>query len=232
MDLTQLYLQYQPLFIPIYLLLVSMLSLVISLKVKKLYDLSLHRGIKLFGLAFLFFSIAFFVQFIFSILMYFGYENNLTIRLTGMIFFNYLIALPGFYIVYSLVRKEVEENCTKTVSNLKVASLHIIALIIAIAGLFFPTLSNHLLFIPQLLVLAYGLLISYQNYQATRQERKNNFLQMYFIAMVLWFTGYLFNYLQGFVTPYLLIFPLYVQLLTLGIFIIFFYGVIKVTSHN
>ncbi|MFC2134870.1 hypothetical protein ACFLTH_09650 [Bacteroidota bacterium] len=229
MNFTQLYLQYQPIITLIYLFLVSALSLVIYLKVKKLYDLSSHRGIQLFGLAFLYFSIAFFVQLIFSAVKYSGYDNLLSVNIAGILLFTYFISLPGFYIVYSLVWKHIEERCSKKMAKARIFILHLIAIIIALISLVLPKISAHLMFIPQLAVLSYGILISYQNYQASN---KKNFLQMYFIAMVLWFTGYLVNYLHKFISPYYIMFAFYVQIITLCIFIIFFYGVAKATSHD
>ena len=60
------------------------------------------------------------------------------------------------------------------------------------------------MFVTQLMILTYAIFISYSNYKVAKEQKKHNFLELYFIAMILAFIAYLANFLQNFLN---LIFP-------------------------
>ncbi len=240
MGLTSFYLTNE-LYLSIFnLLIVTILAFLISLKVDRLYQFSNHKGIRLFRHAFLFFSVAFFTQ---AIILIAGIWivppisksslSPLAIRLfIGVLhmIFAYTITLSGFYIVYSLIWKKVNSS-SKFVTKIKILSIHLIAFAIAIIYIFFPGISVHFLFIPQLCVLSYGIYVCYNKYQNIRKHNRQGFLQLYLITLILMFIGWFFNYITGFVRSIYKLFPLYTQILTLGIFVIFIYGVMKITKR-
>jgi len=217
-----LYNQYQ---VPIdlaYSFLIAVIAGFIAFKAKKLYDLSTHKGIRFFGLAFMFFSWAFFIQF-FGILIDELYQLTIFAQAVLSVLFSYAISLSGFYLVYSLVWKQAREMRS---IRLRIAVLHVLALTIAVLELLYAYGWVSFVFLAQLLALLYGIIICHAKYQ----RAKGSFLQMYFIALVLMFTGWLLNYLS--VIAMMPVLTVYVNILTLAIFLIFLYGVIKVTKHG
>mgnify|MGYP003977884287 CR=1 FL=1 len=240
MELSQLYFNYENIFIISYLFIISILSLFVSINVDKLYTFSKHFGIKIFKLAFLFFSVAFFSQGLIYLLniwiipTYFSNLSNLFILnlfINGLeLLFIYTIILSGFYIIYSLIWKRIHIAPNYLV-NLKIIIIHIIAISIALISLFNQKISFNLLFLSQIILFLYGIIICFDKYKNRKQTKKFTFIQLYFIALIMMLVGWIFNYLDGFIRIIYPIFPLYTKFLTICIFCIFLYGVVKTTKN-
>ncbi len=205
-----------------YLIIVG-ISLFIYFKAIKLHSLSNYKGFKIFGIAFLYFAIAYLLNFILVLMDFLlNFYNYQILGFLLFLVFYYSISMAGLMLVYSLVWKEFEKKDTKLANN-KILLLNIIGIIIGAGSIY----DEGVMFLIILSLLSYAIILSYTNYKKIRiTGKKNDFSQLYFITMVLAFIAYLSNFLVGF-------FPLiriYVSLITTGIFLIFLYGVLKVTK--
>ena len=185
----------------------------ILFKTKKIYSLTSHKGIKAFRSAFLYWAMAYLVRII-AVINITTNVNFILNIISGLLFF-YALSMAGFSLVYSLVWK----NLTKNQNSL----LHIIAMIIAFVNMFYVP---NFMFYTQLAVLAYGIHISYHNYK--KSGHKHKFLQLYFIGLILAFTGYLVNFLSDLFVSEISNITYYSYSITIAVFLIFVYGVTKV----
>lgn len=204
----------------IYTLVIVSSCALIFLRTKKLYDLSAHRGIKAFRDTFLFFGIAFIINY--AIILLSGSNlpySNISFfgGISLEIIFYYCLSMAGFSLAYSLVWKNLEDD--------KIFILHIVALVISLLNVF---VINTIMYITQIAVLSYATMISYSNHKAARNKGKPSFMQLYFIGLVLALLGYTTNFISGILRP---LFPwvyLYTYIITISVFLIFLYGVMKV----
>ncbi len=210
----------------IYLLIGSVVPLIIYFTTKKLYRLSTHRGIKHFSNAFLYFGLGFLIELIYLGLTMGGLNIHYTISTSLIILARYFLSLSGFYLVYSLIWKDLE-NCTKKYIILKNIALHLFALTISIIATI--STNTHFLFIPQLAVLSFGALISYNNY-INLKSAKYNFKKVYFIVFILMIIGWSLEYLNTIIQNK--IFTVYAMLIVSMIFLLFLYGVIRVINKK
>jgi hypothetical protein len=226
MNFGQLYMNYQFPVEVIYSILVSSVTLFIFLKVKKLYSLSSHPGIRLFGLSFLFLMLAFVIYLASTFLFHYG--QPMLINSILSILFAYFISVSGIYLVYCQVWKQAE-GFSRNIIRLRMLVLHLAALTVAILDFLFSEGWLSFLFLSQMFVLLFGVVISYHKYQEARAQKKQSFLQLYFIALVLMFIAWALNYIGEIFIGDSLIF--YVRIITVFILLIFAYGVIRFTKR-
>ncbi len=204
-------------------LIVIFISGYIYVKSIKLYKLSNYEGLKIFGLAFLYFALGFLFSFFIFLIDFLGIDYSINSKINFLYFlFYYFISMAGLMLVYSLVWKDFQNKINSSIGNIltkKYLLLNIIGLIIASVSLFRPVV----MFLIMLILLLYSIILSYSNYTQSKLNTKNNFSQIYFITVVLTFLGYLSNFLLGFF-PYL---KIYVYIATIIVFLSFFYGTLK-----
>jgi hypothetical protein len=170
----------------------------------KVYSLTSHKGVRSFRNSFLLFGLSFIIRFI-NITVPSGQNLSLAISIA----FNYLISIAGFSLIYSLVWKDFPEQHEYI--------LHIVALIIGALTTF---LIPYLMFITQIALFLYAIVLSYANYKSSK---KSSFPQLYFICIFLGLLAYIINFASIFV-PKL---DIYVKAITATVFIIFLLGVYK-----
>jgi hypothetical protein len=186
----------------------------IFLKTRKIYNLTAHEGIRAFRNAFLFWGLAFIARFVSYILR--NIFVNLQAVLVSDFALYYTLSLGGFYLVYSLVWKNLEGQ--------REMLLHGTAIVIALTEVFYL---HNIVYVTQLVVLLFGITISYSNYQQALRENRKSFQQLYFIGLILAIIGYLVNYAAIFIVRHYPIFTYYAYAITAGAFFIFVFGVIK-----
>lgn len=209
----------------IYALTVSLICAVIVIKTDKFFRLSLHQGIRYFRNAFFFYGIAFIARYIFGILSDLGFDSAYIVQ----VIFEYFLIMAGFFLLYSLVWRKFEsskEEYFSSLFNAKIAAFHVIALIIAVLDNLWQT--YYFMFVSQIIIFFYASIISFANLRKNRNRYK--FLKFYFVAMLLGFVAWTLNLLA----------PLYFEwnsgiLINVGIiniifFLLFLYGIIKVTK--
>lgn len=203
----------------LYTFLIAGICAIIVVKTDRLFGLSLHQGIRYLRNAFLFYGIGFIVR---SLLGIKSMPHNLL-----NILFEFFLIMAGFFLLYSLLWKRFKTH-TKSSSLLNpwIIVFYLMALVIALIDNLWGTYT--LMFFSQILLFSIASVISFKNY--LKNGRKHKFLKFYFAAMILslaaWTLNALaalyFNWSQGMV--------LNVYVINLIIFLLFLYGVVKVTK--
>jgi hypothetical protein len=182
----------------------------IYLKTDRIYRLSSHKGIKSFRDAFIFFAIAFAANI--GVVFVKAYPDQVILLIGLHILFNYSLAMGGFYLVYSLVWKDLGADWQYV--------LHAAAL--AVAAIDFYLIKNAT-FVTQLILLAYGMMMSFSSYREGKQPMR----QLLFIALAIAFLGYMVNFASVFLTPYFPYFWLFAYIITLAAFVVLSLAVAK-----
>lgn len=210
-----------------YGLLIGIICLIIVSRSHRLYHLSFYEGIRYFRNAFLFFGIAFIIRYLIGGFANFGIiSNDYLVPIT--ILFEFFLLMAGFFLLYSLIWKRIEgtKGSYSSILNSRVLIFYIMAFIITILDYLWA--SYYFLFFSQTIIFISASIISYLNY--VRNGKKRVFLKFYFIAMILalaaWITNAItaafFNWHRGAL--------IFVYLLNIIIFLLFLYGIIKVTT--
>ena len=211
----------------VYALFVIVPSMIIFVRTRVLYAVSAHQGIRYFGNAFLSFAVAFSLRFVANVYGSLLAEDWVLLPTALFVLFEYVIALAGFYLVYSLVWKQFEIKGVRVCKS-KVGLLHALAILVAVLDFALSPVTQYFLFLSQIIIHGYAIVLSWANYKAAKRRR--TFLQIYFIIMVLAFVGWTANFLGIFLIK---IFPfiwLYLYGITATIFVLFLAGVLRVTA--
>jgi len=212
----------------LYGLLIGIICLIIVLKSDRLYHLSSYEGIRYFRNAFLFFGIAFTFRYILG-----GFANFEIIGSYFMapiiLIFEFFLLMAGFFLLYSLIWKKIEgsDGSFSSILNSRILIFYIMAFIIIILDYVWG--NYYFMFFSQIVIFIFASIISYVNYI---KSKKRGFLKFYLLAMVLalvaWivnaFTAYLFDWEKSVL--------IYVYSLNLIIFLLFLYGIIRVTTKS
>ncbi len=209
----------------VYAFVVSSICAIIVIKTDKFFRLSLHNGIRYFRNAFFFYGIAFIVRYIFGLLSDSGFESVYIVQ----IIFEYFLIMAGFFLLYSLVWRRFESGKDEyftSLFNSKVAVFHVMAIVIALLDYAWQT--YFFMFISQILLFSYATILSFINFR--KRNNKHNFRKFYPLTMLLSLAAWTLNLLA----------PLYFNwnsglLIDIGsinivFFLLFLYGVIKVTK--
>lgn len=219
MNLESFFINYRIYIELFYFLFVILSCLFIYFRAKKIYDLSLYEGIKYFKDSFLFFAIGFFLTWVINASLIL---NRFTFIYYLKIFQEYFLLLGGFYLIYSLLWKNFKESY---IFELRIILIHGIAIIISIIDFFNG--SYFMMFIVEIIIALYGIYLSYQNYI---NKKESKFLQFYFIAMVLNLIAWIINFIRDFFSYDYPVIQIYGYLATAIIFLIFLFGLIKLTN--
>ena len=206
----------------IYSFVIIACSLMIYFGTRELYRLSSHKGIKYFRQAFLFFALAYFFRsFIKIALFYFEIsELRKILPIFGNItlfIFMYFSSMAIFYLLYSVMWK-------KWKSKLTVYFLHIISLAIALTTLLFQ---NPLIyFLINILLFSFISFTVFISFKQSKKKKSPNLYIIYLMLLVFW----IFNILDILIPNFLQAFQLFIYIISLGIFLLIFYKVIRKTG--
>lgn len=203
-----------------YALLIIIPSLIIYFKVSKLYNFSNYKGLKYFSNVFLFLSAGFFIRY-FVILnnVFSGYAHQ-TIQTFNalLILMTFFMALPGMFLLYSLVWKKFEDKkYSKKPINTPLFFIYALSLAIAVTDYLMQTL--FLLYTSQILLLGVATVIAYKRYS----EKKQYFKQFYFISMALFLIAMIINFVAQYTINTYPIMRLYTYLTTTIVVLLFLY---------
>jgi hypothetical protein len=206
-------------------IIVVIVSFFIFLRSKKLFKLTFHKGIHFFSKAFFSYGIAFFVNVMFFLFLIFV-EFNITVYLVRNFLNEYFLALAGFLLLCSLLNKWFHKK--KIHIGFIAVIIHLISGIIAffdviIESFHIPFVS--FLFITQIIVSITAMFISFRKYKQSKNN--HSFMQIYFITMVLNCIAWIINYIAAMIFPEIRI---YVNIITVIMFVSFFIGVLKITK--
>jgi len=209
-------------------LIIGIICTAIVLRTHRLFKLSFHQGIRYFRNAFLFYGIAFLVRYILGAFLFFNLINPIYRQIITSVF-EYFLIMAGFFLLYSLLWKNIEGENSKYSSSLinpKISLFYLMALILVLLDCFWGGLN--FMFLSQVILFAIASIISYMNYSEGKTQYK--FRKFYFIAMLLNFFAWLSNALVVFFFNYNQNIIINIYLLNLVVFILFLYGVVKVTE--
>ncbi|MCK9596807.1 hypothetical protein M0R19_06470 [Candidatus Pacearchaeota archaeon] len=207
-----------------YALIISSVCMLIVLKTDRFYQLSLHRGIRYFRNAFFFYGLAFGARYLFGLFSDFSLHYAFVL---GMVF-EYFFVMAGFFLFYSLIYKKVEsprEHYKSSLLNPKIFVFHMVALIIAVLGYLWQT--YYFMFVSQILIFFCSLIIVFSNY--IKSGRQHKFLKFYTIAVLLGLGAWILNLLAALYFEWSKIVMMNVGILNIIFFLLFLFGVIKVT---
>ena len=209
-----------------YLLAVTVICIFIVLKADRLFRISMHSGIRYFRNAFFFYGIAFIIRYFFGanfLSVYVDIDYNLVNSL-----FEFFLIVAGFSLFYSLLWKKFESSkmAFSSLFNLKIMIFYLLAFMIVILDNIWGTYA--FMFFSQIILFSCASVISYINYKKNGAQHK--FLKFYFIAMLLNLFAWSLNALVALYLNWNKIILMNVYLLNIIIFLLFLFGVIKVTK--
>jgi hypothetical protein len=193
----------------IYLILLIIPTLFIYLKTRKLYKFSGYKGINYYSKAFLFLSIGFIIRYIVMISKIL--QNNFqTIQEFNIItiIMEFFLIVPGLFLLYSMIWQRFEKSHYSHKFTISQLIIYFIALSIALIDMY---LGNFIfMYTSQILIFFIASIISYNKYL----KNKNNFLQLYFISMILFLFIWIINLIAQFTIDIIPILRVYTYLFT------------------
>jgi hypothetical protein len=205
----------------IYALIITLICAIIVLKTDRLFRLSLHKGIRYFRNAFFFFGMGFIVRYF---LYGFPRYNFITLSL-----FKFFFIMAGFFLLYSLLWKKIEAskaNYASSFFNLNILIFYTMSFVIIFLDYLWKT--GVFTFFSQITLFTFAAIISFVNYK--RNGRRHKFLKFYFIAMIMSLIAWLLNAFLELLFNWNYRVIIAVYLLNIIIFLLFLYGVMKVTK--
>jgi hypothetical protein len=191
-------------------------SILIYKKSITYYKLSKYNGFKHFANAFLFIGLSSISTFSQKLLSNYLKQNlqlntqTLQNIFESLTFLNhYFLAMAGFYLIYSLVWKEINNK------KYNILILNILALSLS----YISFEKQYLFYIVMIILLIYGIMISYEKYI----NSKNKQSQLYLISLILITITFITKLLLGFFE----IIEIYANIFTIGVFSILLYLITK-----
>jgi hypothetical protein len=211
----------------LYTLAISLICAVIVIKTDKFFRLSLYQGIRYFRNAFFFFGIGFIARYIFGIFSDFNYSGYIPVT---KVIFEYFLIMGGFFLLYSLVWRKFEaqneEYPISSLFNVKMGVFHVMALIIALLDNIWQT--YYFMFTSQIAIFFSASIIAFINFK--KNKRMYKFSKFYFLAMLLSLAAWTLNLLAPLYFNWNLKILIYIGIINIIFFLLFLYGVIKVTK--
>ena len=203
----------------IYTFLIAGICAIIVVKTDRLFGLSSHQGIRYLRNAFLFFGVGFIVR---SLLGIPSLPHDML-----RVLFEFFLIMAGFFLLYSLLWKRFKTFIKfSSLFNPWILIFYLMALIIALIDNLWST--HILMFFSQILLFSFASIISLKNY--IKNGKKHKFLKFYFVAMVLSLAAWTLNALAALYFKWDQAIVLNVYVINIIIFLLFLYGVVKVTK--
>lgn len=214
----------------LYAIAIAFICAIIVVKTNRLFRLSLHQGIRYFRNAFFFYGLAFIIRYLIGAPPLYNYIDIEYLSLVNFIF-EYFLIMAGFFLIYSLLWKKIEvsgKHYYSSLFNIKLSLFYVMAFIIAILDYLWNT--HSFMFFSQIILFAFAIIISYTNYK--RNGKQHRFLKFYFIAMLLSFLAWLSNTIAALYLKWNQAILMSVYASNIIIFLLFLYGVVKVTKNG
>jgi hypothetical protein len=213
----------------IYGLIVALICLIIVFKTDKIFRISLHKGIRYFRNAFLFYCVGFLIRYVFGSNLLFSNMGGLYNPILKALF-EFFMIMGGFFLLYSLLWKKIEAPRARYLSSLMNANilvLYLISIIIVSIDILYN--SFYALFVSQIFLFTMAFAISFSNYLSKGKQRK--FLMFYFIAMGLSLVAWGLNGLAALLLEWSMGVIITIYLINIIIFLIFLSGILNFTKH-
>ncbi|MFA5061384.1 MAG: hypothetical protein WC494_03670 [Candidatus Pacearchaeota archaeon] len=208
-----------------YSFIIIICSLMIYFGTKEIYELSQYKGIKYFRMAFLFFALAYFFRsFIKFIIIYFNVNGlfevspmilNPVVSQLTLVVFMYFSSMAIFYFLYSVMWKQWE-------SGKLIYLFHVIAWIIAIYSVLSRSSFSYIGL--NFVLFLFILVVVFLSYKKSRKKSKGyNLYAVYVLLLFFW----ILNIIDILLPKFLELFQLFIYLISLGIFLLMVYKVLK-----
>ncbi|MCK9568153.1 hypothetical protein M0R72_04340 [Candidatus Pacearchaeota archaeon] len=206
----------------IYSFVIMLCSLMVFFGTKQIYELSSHKGIKYFRIAFLLFAAAYFFRYFIKFFLIFFNVSSIhdlsfwlldpTGKLTTFAFM-YLSSISVFYLLYSVMWK-------KWGNNKKIYLVHVAAILISLISIMSRD-GTYLLFVNLFLFVIVSIIfyIAHKN----SKKKKHTFYFVYMLLVFFWFLNILDVLIPSFFQGVQLI----IYLCSISIFLTILYRVIK-----
>ncbi len=210
----------------IYSFVIIVCSLMIYYATKEVYELSSYKGIKYFRQAFLFFALAFFFRYSIRFLLFlFNLEEVIEFapRLLGAVTLFILLyssSIAVFYLLYSVMWKRWNH------SKMKLAILHMSAILIGLIGLLFRTIQMFLLI--NLVLFAFISFILFIAYKDSKNKSKGKNL---YIIYLLLFIFWILNIIDILIPRFFQVYQIIIYLISILIFMTILYKVVKKSGN-
>jgi hypothetical protein len=204
-----------------YSMLIAFICLIVVIKTDRLFRISFHQGIRYFRNAFFFYGIAFILRYSLAYGSYFFLIKP---------FFQFFMIMAGFFLLYSLLWKKFETSKGSKSSFFNPIIFVFCMITLIIIFLDYLWVSYYFMFFSQILLFGLASIISCKNYK--QNGKKHKFLKLYFIIMILSFFAWVFNFIFGSFFNWRLRWLANVYALNIIVFLVFLYGVIKLTKKQ
>ena len=211
----------------IYALIIVLICAIITLKSHRMFKLSLYQGIRYLRNAFFFYGIAFAIRYILgSNLLPFSKNYSPIIG----ILFGFFLIMAGFFLLYSLLWKKIDSSphVISSLFNTRILIFYIMAIMLVLLDYLWN--SFYFLFYSQIFVFIFAFAISFNNYKTKGRNRK--FLKFYVLAMFLALIAWILNALTGLIFNWNPKTMISIYLLNVIMFLLFLFGIVKVTKRN
>ena len=224
MDLYSFIISNKEIFKALYAALIVLICLVIVLRSHKLFKLSSHPGIRYFRNAFFFFGLGFASRYFLKFFL-----DNSTLHpysFIPIILFNFFVVMAGFFLLYSLIWKKVDNTSPRSsLFNTKISLFYLFALIIVMLDYLWNMYT--LMFISQIIVFIFASSIGFAN----TRKKKNTTSNLFFVAMLLSLLAWVLNSLAVLFFEWNTVVIVNVYMLNTIFFLLFLYGVVKSTKN-
>ncbi len=203
----------------LYSIFVILMCSLIYFKTKEIYELSNHKGIKYFRIAFVFFGITYLTRLLFQ--FYLTYLNTMPwhgikFYIINMLIFVFTSSMAIITLTYSTVWKKFKLNGYK-----EVLALYVVAILIVLSFLF--TRSLFIFFISQIILFIIAIFMSFISAKKSKKKSLSSFHVIYFLLFLFWICNIALMISVRFISH--LKFPLYA--LSSLIFLLITYKVIN-----
>ncbi|GBE20485.1 MAG TPA: hypothetical protein ENG87_01615 [Candidatus Pacearchaeota archaeon] len=211
-----------------YGLIIAVICIFIVYRSDKLFRISMHKGIRYFRNAFLFYGLAFIIRYLFGAMIFYNYLSQFYSPVINILF-EFFLVMAGFFLLYSLLWKKIEtteENYYTSLFNSKIAIFYFMSLMIVLLDYLWGT--HGFMFVSQIILFAVISIVSYINY--IKKGGRHRFLKFYLIAMLFSFAAWVMNFITAVYLNWNQALLINVYILNMLIFLLFLWGVVKVTK--
>lgn len=197
----------------VYSFVIFLICLIVYIETREISKLSSYKGINFFRNTFLFFGISYLLKFILALDVF-----SRGINLVGdAIFFGvvlYASLMAGIYLIMAIGNKKLPKNIGKWIFL-----IHALAILFAIIVLLTNNFLVYLIF--QILILVVGVVLLYSD------RKKASMLIIYQLLLLFW----ILDIVEVFVPKFFGGVQLIISLVSIGVFILVLYKIIK-STHN
>jgi hypothetical protein len=189
----------------------------------------MHKGIRYFRNAFFFYGLAFVTRYFLSTPFFLDYLS-LIYHFRIKFLFEFFLVMAGFFLLYSLLWKKIESQkiaYSSSLFNPYILIFYLMAFIIAFIDYLWD--SYYLLFYSQFILFIILFILSISKLY---QKPSAGFLKIYSIAMLCGLTAWLLNALAGIYFQWNYTALMIIYSLNIIVFLLFLFGVIKITNSR